>query len=93
MAVHVTLVSGEREIHAENHFILYSAFRKKMHFNIYYLIPFVWGFFPENLRDVRITDNPSRKSSRYSYNFTPSRGGDVTDMSGLKKKLQQIEDE
>uniref|UniRef100_A0A8W8L3R3 Uncharacterized protein n=1 Tax=Magallana gigas TaxID=29159 RepID=A0A8W8L3R3_MAGGI len=47
----------------------------------------------KNLRDVRITDNPSRKSSRYSYNFTPSRGGDVTDMSGLKKKLQQIEDE
>lgn len=49
--------------------------------------------FSENLRDVRITDTASRRSGRYSYNFTPSRGGDVTDMSGLKKKLQQIEDE
>lgn len=86
-AVHITLVSGEREIHAENLFILYSGFREKIQHLILFFL------FLENLRDVRITDNPSRKSSRYSYNFTPSRGGDVTDMSGLKKKLQQIEDE
>ncbi|KAK3083082.1 hypothetical protein FSP39_013452 [Pinctada imbricata] len=40
-------------------------------------------------RDFRISEPPSRKSNRYSYHF--SRG--VTDMTGLKKKLKQIEDE
>ena len=40
-------------------------------------------------RDFRISEPPSRKSNRYSYHF--SRG--VTDMSSLKKKLKQIEDE